>query len=104
MTKKRPPKLKNLLKKIRGCLESGRYILTKHALVRQKERAINLAEAIHVLKTGYEEKSKDCFEQNTWKYAIRGKTIIGRLDVRIIVAFDDDEMLIITVMHVGGDL
>lgn len=58
---------------------------------------------LHVLKTGYEEKKKTSFdsERNTWKYAIRGKTLFDELDVRVIVAFDEDEMLIITVIHIG---
>ena len=48
-----------------------------------------------VLKTIFDSGRK------TWKYAIRGKTLED-LDVRVIVAFDDDGMLVITVMHVGG--
>lgn len=76
MPKKRQQKLDNVLVKVRECLKTGKYILTKHALARQHERVINLAETIHVLKNGYEEKNKTCFEHNTWKYAIRGKTII----------------------------
>lgn len=63
---------------------------------------ITLPEALHILKTGYEEKSKDSFdnEWNTWKYAIRGKAIRDEREIRIIVAFDENEMLVITVMHV----
>ncbi len=37
---------------------------------------------------------------NTWKYAIKGKSVRDGLDVRVIVAFDEDGMLIITVMHI----
>jgi hypothetical protein len=37
-----------------------------------------------------------------WKYAVKGKTKIDELDVRVIVAFDEDGILIITVMHIGG--
>ena len=35
----------------------------------------------------------------TWNYAIRGKTL-DEIDARIIIAFDDLGMMIITVMHV----
>lgn len=106
MSRKRPQKFENVLVMIKECLESGNYILTKHAIARQEERVINLAETLHVLKTGYEEKSKTCFDekQNTWKYAIRGKTIIEERDVRIIIAFDEKGMLIITVMYVGESI
>ena len=37
-----------------------------------------------------------------WNYAVRGKTKIDKLDARIIVSFDEDGMLIITAMYVGG--
>lgn len=101
--RKKPEKLQNVLEEIKKCIQEGKYILTVHALDRQNERTINLPATLHVLKTGYEEKRKTSFddEHNTWKYAIRGKTIRDRLDVRVIVAFDQDSMLIITVMHIG---
>jgi len=103
VTKKRPQKIEIVLERIWDCLLTGKYILTRHAIDRQKERSINLAETLHILKTGYEEKNKTCFDdkQNTWKYAIRGKTILSSKDVRIIIAFEEDGMLVITVMHVG---
>jgi hypothetical protein len=73
--KKKHDKIKNLLEKIRDCIEKGNYTLTVHALDRQTERDINLPETLYVLKTGYEDKRKTCFDiqWNTWKYAIRGK-------------------------------
>ena len=63
---------------------------------------ISLQESLQVLETGYEEKNKTYFDYQhaTWKYAIRGKTFRDKLDVRVIVAFDENDMLIITVMHV----
>lgn len=36
-----------------------------------------------------------------WKYAIKGKTKINNLEIRVVVAFDELGMLIITVMHIG---
>lgn len=100
--KRRPEKIKEVLSKIKECIEKGNYFVTAHAFIRQGERMISLPESLHVLETGYEEKKKTCFdmEYNAWKYAIRGKTIRDELDVRVIVAFDENEMLIITVMHV----
>jgi hypothetical protein len=100
--KKKPNKLPDLLDRIKECIETGHYFVTAHAFTRQKERLISLPETLHILKTGYEEKKKTNFdnENNTWKYAIRGKTIRDQLDVRVIVAFDENGMLIITVMHV----
>ena len=99
----RPKKKENIIELIRECIENDRYTMTTHALSRQSERKINVAEIIHVLKTGNEEKKKTCFDDNnnTWKYAIKGKTKLDKLDVRVIVAFDEFEMLIITVMYTG---
>lgn len=99
----RPEKIKNILEKIKHCIEAGKYTMTKHAMDRQNQRSINLAEILYVLKTGREEKNKASFDetQNTWKYAIRGKTKLDLQDIRIIIALELDGMLIITVMHVG---
>ena len=103
MVNKKPERLVNLLTEIKACLDSGNYILTKHALDRQRERSINLMETLYVLRNGHEEKRKTYFDkdQNAWKYAIKGKTLIEEIDARIIVAFDERQMLIITVMQVS---
>lgn len=102
--KKRTEKFKNVLVNIKECIEQGRYFVTAHAFIRQNERMISLPESLHILETGHEEKKKTRFdtEHNTWKYAIRGKTLRDGLDARVIVAFDENGMLIITVMHVGN--
>lgn len=102
MTTRKPEKDINVLLKIKECIDKGHYFVTSHAFIRQNERMISLPESLHVLETGYEEKKKTRFdsEHNTWKYAIRGKTLRDELEVRVIVAFDGDGMLIITVMHV----
>jgi hypothetical protein len=45
-------------------------------------------------------KNKDHYQDRykSWNYAIRGKTI-DRRDVRVIVAFDENNMLIITAIE-----
>lgn len=98
---KAPEKLTDVLKKIRACIEQGKYQFSKHALDRVVERGIDIQTTKNVLLNGYEEKRKTKFdkENNKWKYAIRGTTIDG-LPVRIIVAIDEYGALIITVMHV----
>lgn len=93
------------MKVVRQCLEEGRYLDTRHALVRKYERNITRLEILQVLKTGFHEKKKDYFDQihNSWNYSIRGKTVDSR-ELRIIVSFDNDNILIITAIHLkwGG--
>ena len=98
---KRPAQLDELFPKIRDSIEQGLYRQSKHAIDRELERDIDLSDVLYVLKNGYHEKQKTSFDEvfQTWKYAIRGKTL-DVVDIRIIIAFDDTGMMIITVMHV----
>ena len=56
---------------------------------------------LHVLRNGYHEKRKDEYkpEYEDWNYAIRGLTIDGK-DLRIAIAFEEDGMIIITVIAI----
>lgn len=98
---KKPSQLDELFPKIRDCLDKGFYRQSKHAIERELERKIDLPDVLYVLKNGYREKHKTSFDEvfQTWKYAVRGKTL-DEIDIRIIIAFDDIGMMIITVMHV----
>ena len=98
---KRPSQLDELFPKIRDCLDKGLYRQSKHAIERVLERKIDLLDVLYVLKNGYHEKQKTSFDEafQTWKYAVRGKTL-DNLDIRIVIAFIDIGMMIITVMHV----
>jgi len=98
----RPPKIINLMETIRKCIEEGRYLDTRHATQRQAERNVTRPEYLHALLNGYHEKRKDKFEEvyNAWSYSIRGKTIDVRA-LRIIVSFDEKNMLIITAIDLS---
>jgi hypothetical protein len=100
---KKPAKISNILKKVEDCIESGQYLDTSHAMQRKKERQISLTHVLYVLKNGYHEKRKDAYkpEHNDWTYAIRGRTI-DNIDLRIAIAFDEADMLIITVIAITG--
>jgi len=91
-------KLKDL---IRSAVFSGRYIYSFHSKERMKERRVTRQEVRHVLLHGHHEKRKDLFERSTgqWKYAIRGKTIDKKV-LRIILTFDENNLLIITVIEI----
>ena len=98
---KRPLKAPDVLKRVRECLDTGRYYDTSHAFIRKLQRNISLPYVLHVLRNGYHEKQKDENkpEHNDWTYAIRGLTTDNQ-DIRIAIAFDEDDMLIITVIQV----
>lgn len=97
----RPRQTDNLIAKISECIKRGSYRVTLHALDRQLERNIDLPDVVYVLTNGYHEKKKTSFDEvfQTWKYVVRGKTL-EQVEVRIILAFDEREMLIITVIDV----
>ena len=96
----RKEKKKNLLELIRKCVESGKYLDTRHSGKRQREREIARPEVLYVLRNGFHEKRKDQYneEYTEWKYSIRGKTVDERL-LRVIVSFDPNNMLIITAIE-----
>lgn len=98
---KRKSKFPDVLKRVRDCVDSGRYFDTTHAKLRKIQRNISLPHVLYVLKNGFHEKRKDEYklEYNDWTYAIRAQTIDGK-DLRIAIAFDDNDMLIITVVDV----
>jgi hypothetical protein len=94
---KRPKKQPNLLAQVHVCILEGCFKDTSHAIVRKRERKISLPDILYVLKTGFHEKQKDSYQDKfkAWNYAIRGKTIDDR-EIRVIVSFDLNGMLIIT--------
>jgi hypothetical protein len=97
-----PEKIPNVLKLIRSRVQTGEFIILPHVITRQAERNISVADIIFVLKNGEHESEKDEFKEafRSWNYAIRGKTIDDRT-LRIAVAFDAHDMLIITVIPLG---
>jgi hypothetical protein len=100
--KKRPPKHAQLMERISKALDSGTYRDVVHAQDRQRERRITRPEYTYVLRNGFHEARKDEFkpEYNAWNYAIRGRTV-DRRDLRVVVSFDEDGLLIITTIEVG---
>ena len=93
-------KVLDLIFSIRLCIEEGRYLDTRHASERKLERQINRPEILYVLKKGYHEKKNDKFDgfYGAWNYAVRGKTV-DRRELRIIVSFAENGMLIITAIE-----
>ena len=100
----KPSKIINLIEKVQECVRQGRYLDTTHSIERQRERIITRLEMVHVLLNGFYEKSKDKYEDRfkAWNYAIRGKTVDQR-ELRIIVSFDENNLLIITAIALERD-
>lgn len=97
---RKPEKLSNLLLQIEERLKNDAYRFTKHALERKNERFVEIPDIIHVLLTGRHEKQKDTWDElyNAWNYAVVGRTLENQ-NLRVIVSFDDDGLLIITVIR-----
>ena len=95
-------KISNVIDIIRQHAHAGEYIILPHAISRQEERNITVPDIVFVLKYGEHETGKDVFKPSfrSWNYAIRGKTIDGR-SIRIAIAFDKNDMLIVTVIPLG---
>lgn len=93
-------KVPDLLSRVRNCLDRGAYRFSQHAINRKKERFLSLPDVIEVLSNGYHEKTKDTWDSifKSWNYAIRGKTV-DQDPCRIIVSFEDNGLLIITVIR-----
>lgn len=91
----------DLLKTVREHVRKQTYRVKFHAEKRQTERLISLKDTLHVLKTGHHEEEKSGFDvkRQAWKYAIRGKTC-DSIELRVVVAFSQNEMFIITVMRI----
>jgi hypothetical protein len=96
----RVTKKTNLMDVVREKAKRGNIILMPHAVQRRFQRSISVSDIIQVLTTGWHESRKDMYqkEYSTWNYSIRGKTIDNR-KLRIVVSFDANEMLVITVIN-----
>lgn len=93
-------KIKDLMPKLWQCLKDGNYRDTRHVLDRKRQRNLTREEVLRVLQNGHHEKRKDKYDEqyHAWNYAVRGKTI-DRRDLRVIVSFDENDLLIITAIE-----
>lgn len=93
-----------LMQMIQRAVLSGSYRDTYHSAERRSKRSVTRVEMEYALLQGWHEKRKDTYNPiyETWDYSIRGKTIDLR-NLRIIVSFDEDGMLVITVIDLDKD-
>jgi len=97
-----PPKNPDVVSLIRERARSGNFILLPHAIARGLERSVAVADIAYALINGWHEADKDEFksEHQAWNYAVRGSTIDNR-QVRIVVSFDENRLLVITVIRLA---
>lgn len=97
---------RELFEAIERALNEKTYYFTAHALNRSQERSVSEFQVILILrsKTKYHESKKDSFNNafKAWNYSIRGETVDYER-IRIIVSFDSNEMLIVTVINLDED-
>jgi len=101
MKKSRPPKLENVIEKAKQSIVKGRYRYTGHAEARKFERRITEEDALYVIENGWRVPNKDdfCEANKGWKYAFEGDTLQDER-LRVIAAFDEDMLIIITVINI----
>ena len=92
-------KIVDVLSEVHLTLKANQYRYVGHAIQRLQQREVTYLEVKQVLRRGCHEKQKDKFktEHGNWNYSIRGKTVDNR-NLRVIVTFNEDDMLIITVI------
>lgn len=80
--------------------EGGLFITSVHAAEQMVARDVQLSDIEEMIYRAYREEHKDSLAKNgkTWKYALRGLNDNRNKDIRIIIAFNDSDAVIITVI------
>lgn len=92
-----------LFDSIEIAIKTGNYIFTEHGELRSKQRKnVNDLQIIKILnsKTKKHDAARDYYQEGytDWNYHILGKTI-NHEKIRIVLSFDSNLMLIITVIN-----
>jgi len=110
MVKERPSKKldREVWSLISEKIVSGDYVFLNHAKKRLKDRNITDVEVLNILeskvgKKRKRNKAKDSFDMNhgNWKYCIEGQNN-DEQKIRVIISFDSNYMLIITVIRLDN--
>lgn len=85
-------------------ISSVRYTFLNHAKARLIDRKISDIEVLDILEHKNKcrrNKSKDTYVPgySDWKYCIEGKTFAERPKLRVIISFDKDLMVVVTVIR-----
>jgi hypothetical protein len=90
-------------------LSEGNYIFLEHAKMRLKDRGMIDIDILDILENKNNRKRKRNKSKDTytpgyqdWNYCIEGNDLSGK-KIRVIVSFDDQFLLIITVILIGNE-
>jgi Domain of unknown function (DUF4258) len=82
-------------------IETGNYLIGKHALERMKERGIDITDIKSVIINGRHVPKRDRkFSQGDWSYCLEGRDFDDKRDIRIIISFED-KMFVVTVVDIS---
>ncbi len=102
----KPPKEKDVLKKLLALHGAGKLRIHPHANLRMGERNVIYFEVLQALSKASHQPAKDRFseEHQTWEYSMEGKTLDSKL-LRIGIAFESDQrtgerVLVVTVIDI----
>lgn len=100
---------KELWQLIAEKIGNGNYLLLKHAKKRQKDRNISDVDVLDILENKNKRerkrnKIKDKYIDGyqDWNYCIEGYDLDGDKKIRIIISFDIELMLIVTVIRLDS--
>lgn len=99
-------KRQDIIRVAREAVSQGRYIYSKHAIERQKDRDISDGDVRFAIGNGWHEKKKDAWIEKfqSWNYAIRGKSL-EESPLRIVVNLDElDQLVLIVITVINLDL
>src|SRR5689334_8013724 len=89
-------------------IPNGNYIFLRHAHNRLKDRNVSDIDVLDILENKLNRKrkrnkSKDVFlpSYSDWNYCIEGNDLDGK-KIRTIISFDDELMLVITVIRIDN--
>ncbi|MEN0060401.1 MAG: DUF4258 domain-containing protein [Bdellovibrio sp.] len=90
----------NVIQDVIKASESGNLVPSFHAEQQMEKRDVQISDIEEMLYRAQREDDKDSPTKDGkgWKYALRGLNDNGDKDIRIIVAFNDPDTVIITVI------
>lgn len=95
-----PQKETDIISKAISLWETGKYVLTNHALQRMKERAVSTADIYDCLLSAQRSEHDDQFRAdfNSWTYSLKGYDE-NQNQIELIIAFDG-KLVFISVVRI----